>query len=97
MQFVVTAFDGTDPEAPARRQAARPSHVEVAKKMEADGTMILGGPIMDDKGTMIGSVMVVDLPDRAAVDAWIAADPYSTGGVLKKIEVRRYQVAIKAK
>jgi len=28
MQFVITAYDGTDAEAPARRTTARPAHLE---------------------------------------------------------------------
>lgn len=96
MQFVVTAYDGTDAEAPARRQAARPRHLEGTKKMQADGSMILGGAMLDDKGIMIGSVMVVEMPDRAAVDAWLAQDAYSTDGVWKKVEVRPFRVAVKS-
>lgn len=96
MQFVVTAYDGTDADAPARRQAARPKHLEGTKQMQANGTMILGGAMLDDNGTMIGSVMVVEMPDRAAVDAWLAKDAYSTGGVWKKIEVRPFRVAVKS-
>ncbi len=44
-----------------------------------------GGAILDDDGRMIGSATIVEFPDRAAVDAWLARDPYVTGKVWQKI------------
>jgi uncharacterized protein len=42
---------------------------------------------------MVGSVLLVDFPDRAALDAWIQADPYVTGGVWAEIEVAPFRPA----
>ena len=94
-QFIVTARDGTDRDAPARRAAARPAHLAgLAKLSEFGGTMIVGGAMLDDGGTPRGSTMVVEFPDRAAVDAWIAADPYTAGGVWRDVEVSGFRVAV---
>ena len=93
MQFVVIAHDGDDAAAPARRQAARPAHLEGARQMAEDGTLVAGGAVLDDDGTMVGSVAIVDMPDRAAVDRWLAEDPYVTGGVWQRIEVRPFRMA----
>ena len=71
-QYVVTARDGGDAGAPARRMAARPLHLEKIGPMVADGRIILGGALLDDAGLMIGSVLVVEFADRAGVDAWLA-------------------------
>jgi uncharacterized protein YciI len=45
---------------------------------------------------MVGSIMLVDFPDRAAVDDWLERDPYVTGGVWKEIEVKPFRTAVGA-
>ena len=96
MQFVVIARDGTDEQALERRLKARESHSAGAHKMKEKNEMLLAGAMMDEQGKMIGSVMVVDFPDRAALDAWLKNDPYATGGVWKSVEVKPFRVAIKS-
>ena len=91
-QFLVSAHDGTDAEAPARRAAARPAHLAGIGKL--GGAMILGGAMLDPAGVPIGSVMVVEFPDRADLDAWLAADPYTVEGVWRRIEVVPFRVAV---
>ncbi|MBM3564688.1 MAG: hypothetical protein FJX42_01060 [Alphaproteobacteria bacterium] len=93
MHYVVIAHDGTDEKALDRRMKAREAHLAGAKQMKQDGRMLMGGAMMDDAGKMIGSVMVVDFPDRARLDAWLKNDPYTTGDVWQKIEVRPYRIA----
>jgi hypothetical protein len=36
---------------------------------------------------MIGSLFVFDVPDRAALDAYLAADPYFTRPIFDTIEI----------
>ena len=93
-QFLVIAHDGTDPGAKARRLAARPAHLDGVRPMIERGDMIVGGAILDEAGEMVGSVTIVDFPDRAALDAWLAADPYVTGDVWREVEVRPFRVAV---
>ncbi len=87
MQYLVIAHDGTDAEAPARRQAARPEHIEGVKALKESGAMILGGAMLDDDGQMTGSACVVEFETRAELDAWLENDPYVTGKVWHRIEV----------
>lgn len=93
MQFLVTAFDGTDADALDRRMAVRDAHIEGAKLMKETGTMRAGGAILDDDGKMIGSAMILDFPSRTELDAWLAADPYTTGDVWRTVEVRPFRLA----
>ena len=93
MQFLVTAYDGTDAEAPARRMKVREAHLAGTRRMKEGGEMLVGGAILDDAGQMIGSCCIVELPDRAAVDAWLAIDPYVTGDVWRRIEVQPFRAA----
>lgn len=95
-QYLVLAYDGTDPDATARRQAARPRHLEFIAPMVERGEIVVGGAILDDAETMVGSAVVVDMPSREALDTWLNNDPYVTEGVWKTIEVKPMRVAVRA-
>lgn len=97
MQFLVIAKDGSDAEAPARRLAAREQHLAGARRYTEEGAVIAGGAILDDEGRMIGSTIIYEVPDRAALDAIIAADPYVTGGVWRDIEIMPFRLAVRSK
>jgi hypothetical protein len=94
VQFLVVGRDGTDPDAPARRQAAREAHIAGARTMKAAGTLIVGAALLDDDGAMVGSMMLVDFPSRAALDAWLRRDPYVTGDVWQSIEITPSRVTV---
>jgi hypothetical protein len=96
MEFLVVARDGTDDEAIERRRRARPTHLEaIAPRVDA-GNILVGGAMLSEDGEMIGSMLLVDLPDRAAVDEWLKVDPYVTGDVWREIEVRPFRTAVGA-
>jgi uncharacterized protein YciI len=60
------------------RLAARPAHRERLTTLYGDGIVRMAGPLADDTG----AVIVVDVLDRADVEAFAAADPYfDTAGV----------------
>jgi hypothetical protein len=95
MQFLVTLYDGTDVEAPARRAATRPAHLEGVKATVADGKLLFGGPLFGDAQTPIGSFLVVECADRAELDAIIASDPYTKGNVWQKVEVKPTRLVVR--
>ncbi len=94
MQFVVIAHDGTDAEAPERRQSVRANHLEGARRLKDTGAILTGGAMLDEAGAMTGSVVIVDFESRAALDGWLASDPYVTGDVWRRIEVNPFRVAL---
>lgn len=94
-QFLVIAHDGTDADAPARRQAVRAAHFERLKPAVDSGALVCAGAVLDDAGTMIGSAFMAEFPDRAALDAWIAEDPYTQHGVWQRIEVHPFRFAVR--
>lgn len=96
MQFLITAYDGKDDEAQARRAAARPAHIDGAKSLKDAGNILIGGAILDDEGNMIGSSMVVEFEDREALDQWLHNDPYVTEGVWQDITVSPFRTAVKS-
>ncbi|MDL2294471.1 YciI family protein [Ruminococcaceae bacterium OttesenSCG-928-D13] len=88
MQFLITAYDGTDPQAPARRQAVRAEHLAGAERMYREKTLLYAAAILNDAGGMAGSAMIVDFPSREAMQAeWLDNEPYITGDVWRKIEI----------
>jgi len=94
MQFVVMARDGSDPDAVARRQAVRPTHLDGIQPLVDAGHILAGGAMLDDDGNMRGSVLLVEFPSRVELDVWLDHDPYVTGGVWKQIEVVPFRVAV---
>lgn len=94
-QYLVIARDGDDPGAPARRQAAREAHLAGIRPRVERGEIVVGGATLDEAtGAMTGSAVVVEFPDRAALDAWLAEDPYVTGDVWRTVEVVPFRVAV---
>ncbi|GAA4896475.1 hypothetical protein LX16_1355 [Stackebrandtia albiflava] len=91
MRFLVIGRDGTDPEAPDRRAAARQAHLAAGSRLAEEGVLVHGGALVDDDGRMTGSMLLLDLPDRAALDAWLAEEPYVTGDVWREVTVERFQ------
>ena len=94
MLFLVIAKDGTDPDAPARRQRVREAHLEGARAIAAEGTLQLGGAILDEAGAMIGSALLVEAEDAAAVRALVEADVYHRSGVWRTYEVHPFKRAV---
>lgn len=92
-QFLILAQDGTDAEANKRRTAARPLHLEAAKKLRENGNLILGGATLDKAEVMNGSVMIVEFENDILLHEWLANDPYTTQGVWKEVAVKPFKVA----
>ena len=87
MEFLIVAYDGTDPEAKQRRLNARAAHIEGARRLKENGHFINGGAILDAAGNMIGSTLYMDFDSREELDDWLRSDPYTTGGVWVDVKV----------
>ena len=94
MQYMITAYDGTDAEAPSRRKAVRPAHLDGISELKAAGNIIAGGAILDDDGEMIGSTLYVEFDSREALEDWLNRDPYVTGDVWRDITVTPIRLAV---
>lgn len=66
------------------RKANRDSHVAYLKASDA---IEMAGPFLDDNGEMCGSLIILDLPDMAAAEAWAAADPYKLADLFASVEL----------
>jgi len=90
MLFSVHALD--KPDAAAARQAVHAEHVAHLKTAKNYGVSIaVGGPLISDDGaTSIGSLMVLEAPDRAAAEAFNRADPFHKSGIWARVEIQRF-------
>lgn len=93
--FVIHCFDK-----PGHQQVRldnRAAHLEYAKAWE--DRMIVGGPLLtpatpDGGQGMVGSMLVIDLPDLAAAYDWCANDPYGKAGLFESVTVRPYRALL---
>ena len=81
MNYVVIGKDGPDG---SRRREARGAHLDHVSGFK--DLIVYAGPLLDDE-RMIGSLFVFDVPDRAALDAYLADDPYFTRPIFDMIEI----------
>jgi len=92
MQFLVTAYDGTDNKAIERRLAARDEHLKFTEEMKVKGNHLYAAVIMDENEKMIGSVLIVDFPSKEDVDKWLKVEPYVKGNVWQSIDIKPCKV-----
>jgi hypothetical protein len=93
MQFLLTAYDGTDSDALNRRLKVREEHLKKTAILKKNGQFLAGGAILDEDGKMIGSMIVYEFPERESLDLILKEEPYITAGVWEKIEIRPFRMA----
>ncbi len=81
MTFVVI---GKDKGGGELRRRHRADHLDFVAGRQQD--IVYAGPLIEG-GAMIGSVFVFDLPDRAALDAHLAQDPYFAVPIFETVEI----------
>lgn len=90
MQFLVKAYDG--PNMLDKRMEVRPRHLEGMKVLGKK--IIAAGGLLDEEGKMKGSALILEFPDRAALDEYLAGEPYVVEGVWQKIVVEPMNVVL---
>ncbi|MBP7000050.1 YciI family protein [Amaricoccus sp.] len=73
------------------RAANRAAHLDYLRDT---GVVVLAGPFQDDAGGMTGSLLVLDVADRAAAEAWAAADPYARAGLFASVAIRPWKKVV---
>ena len=85
--FIITCID--KPDSLPIRLANREAHLAYARGW--GDRMLVGGPLLSDDGeTMRGSMLILDVADRAEADAFLAGDPYGQAGLFQSVSVQRY-------
>ncbi len=91
MLFALTCTDR--PASLDLRMATRPAHLEYLNGQVA--ALVHAGALLDAEGKPNGSLLVVDLPDRAAAERFAAADPYARAGLFESTVIRPFRPAFK--
>ena len=90
MQFLVKAYDGAG--MLEKRMEVRPRHLEGMKALGK--RIICAGGLLDEEGRMKGSALVMEFENRAALDEYLANEPYVVEGVWRKIDVEIMNVVL---
>jgi len=80
---------GDRPEAAAEiRKAKTDEHLAYLAKHQ--DILVLGGALLtDDSGKRVGSVALINVPNRAAADAFVANEPFRQAGLYESILISR--------
>jgi uncharacterized protein YciI len=88
MYFAVYALD--KPGSAAIRAENRPAHRARLRQHDHPVKARIGGPLTDEAGAMIGTLLVIEAETRAAVEAFMAGDPYAAAGLYASVEIRPF-------
>jgi uncharacterized protein YciI len=58
------------------------------------GVVEMAGPVLDDAGEMCGSLIVLEVDDLAAAQAWADNDPYTKAGLFNDVTLRAWKKVI---
>ncbi|HEV8035945.1 YciI family protein [Yoonia sp.] len=58
------------------------------------GVVEMAGPVLDKDGQMCGSLIVLDVEDLAAAQAWADNDPYAKAGLFEAVTLRAWKKVI---
>jgi hypothetical protein len=88
--YAMIGFD--NPDSIVRREEFRAEHR--AYVYANIGALRLAGAFDNADGKQIGSLLIFEAPDEAAVWDWIKAEPFYRAGIYRQVEVRRWNLAI---
>lgn len=90
--FVVSCTDAEN--SLEQRLAVRPRHVARLQQLHAEGRLLMAGPMPKDPNNLqagfYGSTLIVEFEHRAALDEWLAAEPFWLEGVYSHIDVKPF-------
>ncbi|SNT22584.1 YciI family protein [Tropicimonas sediminicola] len=73
------------------RKSNRTAHLDY---IAATGVVLQAGPFLDAAGEMCGSLVVLDVEELAAAEAWAANDPYAKAGLFESVEIRAWKKVV---
>jgi hypothetical protein len=86
MLYIIYQEDG--PGSAQIRARTRQSHLEYLDRHR--DILVLGGAMLDDGGVMrIGSVLILNVPNREAAEAFSANEPMRKAGVFQSVKITR--------
>jgi uncharacterized protein YciI len=71
--------------------ASRPRHIAYRKAL--GDRIALAGPLLDDAGHAIGSIIVLEAADRTQAKRDASGDPFIALGVFELVSIRPFRIA----
>ena len=62
--------------------------------IKSTGVVEMAGPFLDAEGQMCGSLIVMDVADMAAAQAWADNDPYYKAGLFSDVRLQEWKKVI---
>lgn len=87
MHFAILIYD--EPNAAALRDQYRQTHLDYLQVFDAQ-TLFAGPFTTDDESADLGSLRLIEFPDRATAERHVAEEPYVLGGVQKRWHIQRW-------
>jgi uncharacterized protein len=75
------------------RLATRPSHLAYLETYAA--RLVHAGAMLDIDGRPCGSLLLVDVADRAEAEGFAAGDPYAKAGLFESTVIRPFRAVFK--
>ena len=88
MEYMIRALDGEN--MLEKRLEVRQAHLENLSSIR--GKILCAGGLLDEEGKMKGSALVIDFEDPAALEEYLASEPYIKAGVWQNVETHRMNV-----
>ncbi|SEW43398.1 hypothetical protein SAMN04488515_3075 [Cognatiyoonia koreensis] len=89
MRFVLMTKD--KPGALQTRMDNRDAHLAYIAET---GVVEMAGPVLDEEGAMCGSLIVLEVADKAAAQAWADNDPYAKAGLFADVRLQAWKKVI---
>ena len=86
MLFVIITMDKAG--SLSLRLATRQAHFDY---VSSSRVLRLGGPFLDAKGDMIGSLMIIEAADLEEARRWHANDPYRKAGLFAHSDIQPWK------
>jgi uncharacterized protein len=71
------------------RRSERPRHLLYLE--DVTNCIMSGGALLNDLGQQNGSILIIDVADRAAADDFAARDPYVAAGLFESTYIGAFQ------
>ncbi|MBE7618569.1 YciI family protein [Gluconacetobacter entanii] len=87
MLFAIICTD--KPASHETRQATRTRHLAYLETYRE--RLVQGGPILDADNRPCGSLLLIDVADRAAAEGFAAGDPYAKADLFESVVIRPFR------
>jgi len=79
--------------AAAHREQQRAAHVA---HVRGSGVVRMAGPMVNDSGAIVGSLMIIEVQDFARAQAFVENDPFRRAGVYGSVDIDQFRMTFTA-